>query len=56
MVEVNCETDFVARNENFQKFVETASQACCKYISEVDASKNITKVDLNFFDNLYHPY
>lgn len=46
MVEVNCETDFVARNEHFHKFVEAASQACCKYISEVDTSKNVTKVCL----------
>lgn len=46
MVEVNCETDFVARNENFQAFVEKASHACAKYISEVDNASNITKIGL----------
>lgn len=45
IVEVNCETDFVARNENFKQFVEKASQACAKYVQEVDA-KNITKIAL----------
>jgi elongation factor Ts len=45
LVEVNCETDFVARNENFKQFVEKASQACAKYVQEVDAS-NITKIVL----------
>src|SRR5687768_12589667 len=26
VVEINCETDFVAKNEDFQKFVKEASQ------------------------------
>lgn len=46
MVEVNCETDFVARNENFKNFVEKASQACAQYISEVDNTNKITKIGL----------
>lgn len=46
MVEVNCETDFVARNENFQQFVEKASAACAQYISEVDNTNKITKIGL----------
>jgi elongation factor Ts len=46
MVEVNCETDFVARNENFQQFVEKASLACAQYISEVDNTNKITKIGL----------
>lgn len=45
LVEVNCETDFVARNENFKQFLEKASNACAKYVQEVDAS-NITKIAL----------
>lgn len=45
IVEVNCETDFVARNENFKQFLELASQSCAKYVQEVDASK-ITKIAL----------
>lgn len=46
MVEVNCETDFVARNENFRQFVEKATQACAEYISEVDNTNKITKIAL----------
>lgn len=46
MVEVNCETDFVARNDKFQQFVEQASIACVDYISEVDATDKITKIGL----------
>lgn len=46
MVEVNCETDFVARNENFQEFVQKASMACIQYISEVDSANKITKIGL----------
>lgn len=46
MVEVNCETDFVARNENFQQFVDKASKACAHYISEVDNTDKITKIAL----------
>ena len=45
LVEVNCETDFVARNENFKQFLEMASKACVNYVKEVDAS-NITKIAL----------
>lgn len=45
LIEVNCETDFVARNDNFKQFVEMASQACTKYVQEIDAS-NITKIAL----------
>lgn len=45
LVEVNCETDFVARNENFKQFLVKASEACAKYVHEVDAT-NITKIAL----------
>lgn len=47
MVEVNCETDFVARNHSFQKFVQTASAACVKYMDQVEGDSNLTKVGLN---------
>lgn len=46
MVEVNCETDFVARNENFQQFVEKASNACAQYISDIETDDKITKIGL----------
>lgn len=47
MVEVNCETDFVARNQSFQKFVQTASTACVRYMDQVEGDANLTKVGLN---------
>lgn len=46
MVEVNCETDFVARNEKFKQFVEMASLACADYVDEVDSKDMIAKIGL----------
>lgn len=46
LVEVNCETDFVARNSEFQAFLEKAANSCIKYISEVDSTNQLTKVSL----------
>lgn len=46
MVEINCETDFVARNEHFKAFVAKASKACAQYVSEVDNTTKITKIGL----------
>lgn len=45
LVEVNCETDFVARNKEFQNFIGKASQACLNYMSAVD-SENIIKIGI----------
>uniref|UniRef100_A0A182NF87 Elongation factor Ts, mitochondrial n=1 Tax=Anopheles dirus TaxID=7168 RepID=A0A182NF87_9DIPT len=47
MVEVNCETDFVARNVSFQRFVQVASAACVRHLENVEADANLTKVGLN---------
>ncbi|XP_058814446.1 elongation factor Ts, mitochondrial isoform X1 [Topomyia yanbarensis] len=47
MVEVNCETDFVARNQSFQKFVLNASAACVRYMDQIEGDTNLTKVGLN---------
>uniref|UniRef100_A0A182QW97 Elongation factor Ts, mitochondrial n=1 Tax=Anopheles farauti TaxID=69004 RepID=A0A182QW97_9DIPT len=47
MVEVNCETDFVARNASFQRFVQIASAACVRHLENVEADANLTKVGLN---------
>lgn len=44
LVEVNCETDFVARNSEFQTFLERASRSCVNYMSSIDSSTNVTKV------------
>lgn len=45
LVEVNCETDFVARNENFREFVEKASKACADYVKDVQ-NNDVTKIAL----------
>ncbi|GAB0099402.1 Elongation factor Ts, mitochondrial [Sergentomyia squamirostris] len=34
MLEVNCETDFVARNKTFQEFLASSSHTCWQYIRE----------------------
>ena len=39
MVEVNAETDFVARNDRFQAFVETAAQIALSVGEDLDAIK-----------------
>lgn len=39
MVEVNAETDFVARNDTFQSFVEAAAQAALRAGEDVEAIK-----------------
>lgn len=49
LVEVNCETDFVARNNEFQAFVEKAANSCIKYISGVDSTNQLTKVIIHLF-------
>lgn len=46
MVEVNCETDFVARNAVFQQFVQSASMACIQYVSKLPTNDSLTKFDL----------
>lgn len=45
LVEVNCETDFVARNAEFQKIVEETTRTCLNYAKSQQKSQNkITKV------------
>ncbi|KAG5677114.1 hypothetical protein PVAND_006897 [Polypedilum vanderplanki] len=47
LVEINCETDFVSRNENFREFVEKTSKACLNYVSDVKETEgNVTKIAL----------
>lgn len=45
MIEVNCETDFVARNEKFQDFVGLASRACLKYVTNLPESDLISRTE-----------
>ncbi|MCA4918395.1 MAG: elongation factor Ts [Roseomonas sp.] len=42
MVEVNAETDFVARNETFQHFVETVAELVLTVGDDIEALKNAT--------------
>ena len=42
MIEINSETDFVARNELFQSFVKTCSDLVLKSKSNIDVLKNLT--------------
>lgn len=51
MVEVNCETDFVARNNTFQEFVDSVARACCQHVSEMPTNDKLSKVNnyLPFF-------
>lgn len=47
LVEVNCETDFVARNENFQAFVADLAERACKTdepLSELYKDEVVAKV------------
>ncbi len=49
LVEVNCETDFVARTENFQKFVKNIAMHIAAssplYVSEEDAPPDLVNYD-----------
>lgn len=45
MIEINCETDFVARNEKFQHFVDLASRACLKYVKDLPESDLISRTE-----------
>lgn len=50
LVELNCETDFVAKNEKFQKMLEDATLACYKFAHTHLKSKGpITKVTFTSF-------
>ncbi|XP_054744826.1 elongation factor Ts, mitochondrial [Anastrepha obliqua] len=44
MVEVNCETDFVARNEHFKNFVDHVSRICAKYTEITDFDGDLWKL------------
>lgn len=39
------ETDFVARNEKFQQFVEVASRACLNYVSALPESELVSRTE-----------
>lgn len=46
MVEVNCETDFVARNSTFTEFVSSVTQACCAHAAQMPTNNgSLSKVN-----------
>ncbi|CAG2064078.1 unnamed protein product, partial [Timema podura] len=47
IVEVNCETDFVARNKNFQSLVGTIADACAHFTKKQPLVSPITKLGNN---------
>ncbi|XP_013133897.1 PREDICTED: elongation factor Ts, mitochondrial isoform X2 [Papilio polytes] len=48
LVELNCETDFVAKNDKFQKMIEDAALACFKFAHTNMQSKGpVTKMELD---------
>lgn len=45
LVELNCETDFVARNNTFKTMAETAARACLAFaVNQLKKNEQITKV------------
>lgn len=48
LVELNCETDFVAKNDKFHKMIEDAAGACFKFAhTTLQAKGPITKMELD---------
>jgi len=47
MVEINCETDFVSRNAEFQQFVEKMLSGCVNFAKNLTLEKDVTKVVLD---------
>jgi len=47
MVEVNCETDFVARNKSFKSLVETATKTCLLHAADLPSSQQLVKHSLD---------
>jgi len=45
LTEINCETDFVARNDDFQSFVEAVTQAVGE--SEIDSTDELESVEVD---------
>lgn len=45
MVEVNCETDFVARNDKFRDFVKVATESCLKYVNDLPESDLLSRTE-----------
>ncbi|XP_014278959.1 elongation factor Ts, mitochondrial [Halyomorpha halys] len=44
MLEINCETDFVARNKKFKSFVELSVNSCFHEVSKINTGSELMKV------------
>lgn len=44
MLEINCETDFVARNKKFKSFVELSVNSCFHEVSKINTGSDLKKV------------
>ncbi|XP_012285738.1 elongation factor Ts, mitochondrial [Orussus abietinus] len=47
LVEINCETDFVARNKYFQNLTETVANAVLKYSASINSDEPVTRIPLD---------
>ncbi|PNF31635.1 Elongation factor Ts, mitochondrial [Cryptotermes secundus] len=47
IVEVNCETDFVARNKTFQTLVDSVASACLRFAVKQTTGSALTKIELD---------
>ncbi|KAG8197544.1 hypothetical protein JTE90_007280 [Oedothorax gibbosus] len=56
MLEVNCETDFVAKNVDFHKFVENVLYGCMSHIGSLSSSEAVAKavLDENQLNKIEH--
>ena len=54
LIEVNCETDFVAKNENFINFVKELSELNNLYNSNLDKLKTGLDINPSDIQNLYN--
>lgn len=48
MVEVNCETDFVARNNTFTEFVDSVTKACAAHVAQMPSNNGAALSKINF--------
>lgn len=42
---MNCETDFVARNDKFREFVQLATESCLKYVNDLPESDLLSRTE-----------
>lgn len=45
LIEVNCETDFVAKNEKFKEFVTLTSKACVDHVASLPTNDTVSKIE-----------